>query len=256
MPRRLFIIIILVLMAVIFEGLAAPVFAFEFGGGSGFAESDADDAKGGWNYNTIDFTPGISIPGSNFQAGTKIEINTKTIGEYIKAIYTFSIYAGSIVAVVVLMIGGFIWLTAAGNVTQVGQAKTYIGGAISGIVLLLLSWTLLQTINPALVQFKPLSINATNNIPIHNESPVGFDSRCCIFYQNVEEPANCGGESLCVYKIDSAAYPPGCPEESGFYVVDFAPSSNLVNGQNVAMDCQASYTDQGFSAPLCSACQN
>ena len=115
----------------------------------------------------IEFTPAVGIPGSNiFKAGVPVQLNCSSAGEYIKAIYTFSIYAGSIVAVVVLMIGGFIWLTAGGNVSQVGQARSYIGGAIAGFVLLLLSWTLLQTVNPRLVEFRGLNITPVNNIPL------------------------------------------------------------------------------------------
>ncbi|OGL87538.1 hypothetical protein A3I40_01340 [Candidatus Uhrbacteria bacterium RIFCSPLOWO2_02_FULL_48_12] len=56
------------------------------------------------------------------------------------------------------MIAGFIWLTAGGNVNQIGTAKSYIGGAIMGLVLMLGSYTILNLINSDLVIFKALRV--------------------------------------------------------------------------------------------------
>src|SRR3989338_2552411 len=132
----------------------------------------------------IKFIPSVTIPGSNFIAGKGMSLNCSSVGEYVKAIYTLSVYAGSILAVVVLMIGGFIWLTAGGNVSQVGQARSYIGGAIAGFVLLLLSWTLLQTVNPKLVEFRSLVINSVENIPLPT-------SGCCVCEGATDDDNEC-----------------------------------------------------------------
>jgi hypothetical protein len=104
------------------------------------------------------FRPGVGIPGSAFQAGTEVIITPSTVGEYIRATYTFGVYAAATLAVVVLMFGGYLWLTSGGSVERAGRARAFIGGAISGLVLLLLSWTLLLTINPNLVRFAPLNV--------------------------------------------------------------------------------------------------
>lgn len=108
----------------------------------------------------VKFKPQVGIPGSMFKTGTEVAITPSTVGEYIKAIYTFGVYAAVILAVVVLMAGGYFWLTSAGSVERVTRARTFIGGAISGFVLLLVSYTLLATINPNLVQFEPLDIKS------------------------------------------------------------------------------------------------
>src|SRR3989338_8098402 len=57
------------------------------------------------------------------------------------------------------MIGGVLWIVAGGNATRVGEAKAWIGAALTGLVLALTSYLILNTVNPALVNFK------TTNIP-------------------------------------------------------------------------------------------
>ena len=166
----------------------------------------------------IQFVPGVGIPGSKFIAGQEVSINCSSIGEYIKAIYNFSIYAGSMVAVVVMMVGGYLWLTAAGNVTQVGQAKTYIGGALSGFVLLLLSWTLLQTINPKLVEFKPLVVEQIGNTPLPVQA-----TGCCVCRGGLSTELACenvavqssGGGGTCQCEVNgSSGQPFSVPAET------------------------------------------
>src|SRR3989344_2108591 len=142
----------------------------------------------------IKFIPSVTIPGSNFIAGKGMSLNCSSVGEYVKAIYTLSVYAGSILAVVVLMIGGFIWLTAGGNVSQVGQAGSYIGGAIAGFLLLLLSLTILQMVNPALGQFKPLNIEPVKriNLPLL--------ARYCCSCNSGAAVASCKTYDITVYR--------------------------------------------------------
>ena len=84
------------------------------------------------------------------------------IGKYISTVYTWGLSVVGILAVVMMMIGGLIWTTAGGSATHIATAKQYIGGAISGLVLLLVSYLLLETINPELVSLKPLKIKPTS----------------------------------------------------------------------------------------------
>lgn len=86
------------------------------------------------------------------------------IGQYLAGIYRFAVVASTILAVVVMMVAGFLWLTAAGNVTQISTAKTYIGGALLGLFLMLGSYTILNLINPALVEFKSLRLPVVKRI--------------------------------------------------------------------------------------------
>lgn len=149
--------------------LSAVVLSFVFAN-IAYAQTSGDGCTG------LSFIPAIGIPGSPFVGGQETNIDCSSIGNYIKAIYTFAVYAGSILAAIVIMIGGFLWLTAGGNVNQVSTARTFIGGALSGVILLLLSWTILQMVNPALVRFKPLNITAIERRGI---TPVAQEY-CCV----------------------------------------------------------------------------
>ena len=89
---------------------------------------------------------------------------TKPIADYIQAIYKYAIGAIAILATVVMMIGGVVWITAAGSQTRIGEAKQYISGALTGMVLVFCSYMILNTINPDLVKFKPVGIETVNKI--------------------------------------------------------------------------------------------
>lgn len=82
---------------------------------------------------------------------------TGTFGDYLVTFYQWFAGAAGVLAVFMVMFGGFQWLTAAGNPGRIGQAKESITGAVVGLILLLGSYVLLNTISPAFVAFKPLS---------------------------------------------------------------------------------------------------
>jgi len=96
------------------------------------------------------YTPMEGIPGL-IKPGQSVDFPT-----YLMAIYKFGLWAIGISAVFMIMIGGYMYLTSAGNNSQTGKAKGIITDAIAGVILALVSYVLLYTINPELVQFKPL----------------------------------------------------------------------------------------------------
>jgi 3D (Asp-Asp-Asp) domain-containing protein len=103
------------------------------------------------------FIPNSSIPGSQFERGVPVSVTGTTIGDYIAAFYAWFAGAAGVLAVFMVMYGGFKWITAAGNPGRIGEAKETITGAIIGLVLLLGSYVLLSTISPSFVNFKDLS---------------------------------------------------------------------------------------------------
>jgi len=125
------------------------------------------------------FTPQVGI-GQDFQTGQAVTVSqsTETIAIYVRAIYKYAIGIVGILAAVVLMFGGIIWLTAGGNATQIGNAKAWIGASLSGLVLALLSYLILATVNPALVNFK---ISGVEPPPIPQEEPATITTPvgCC-----------------------------------------------------------------------------
>jgi hypothetical protein len=92
--------------------------------------------------------------------------STKPIADYIKAIYNYAVGAVGIVAAVVLMIGGVTWITAGGNTSSVSEAKSMITAALTGMVLVLTSYLLLDQINPALVDLQADIIQPVPSIPV------------------------------------------------------------------------------------------
>lgn len=108
------------------------------------------------------FKPQVTIPGSIFTAQKEIVIDAETTAKYLS--YFFNFFTGAIVvmAVVMIMWGGFKRIAAAGSSETIKGANDTIISAISGLVLVLITYTLLKLINPSLVNIKDLS--AVNKI--------------------------------------------------------------------------------------------
>lgn len=88
------------------------------------------------------------------------------LNKYIPAIYNYMVSIVSIIAIVMIMVGGLRYLTAGGNPSAVTSAKETILGAVIGLFLTFGSYILLQTINPALVQLKMPDIKMVRSSPL------------------------------------------------------------------------------------------
>jgi len=129
--------------------------------------------------------PVVSVPIPGLAAFSEIEyepgekINIPYIAQYIVAIYKYGLVIGALLAVVMIMIGGIIYLTAAGAQGLIGTGKTLIYGAISGLVLLLGSYLLLITINPSLVNPQAISLDTIKGLvlePGNETSEIVYNS--------------------------------------------------------------------------------
>jgi len=108
----------------------------------------------------VEYTPQVAIPGG--PSGT---INENSIAQYIVAIYKYGTGMVGILAAVVMMVGGLMWLTAGGNTSQVQSAKEWIKAALTGLIIALLSYIILLTINPDLVKFNSITITPVTSVP-------------------------------------------------------------------------------------------
>ncbi len=125
----------------------------------------------------------ISIPGLKLTPSSSIEYIANSDGsyeakipwlsEYILALYNYGLSIAGILAALVLMGGGVLWLTSAGNAGRLGQAKELIAGSISGLIILFSSYLILVQINPDLIQLKPVKIGVIKNLTL---TPDGSDS--------------------------------------------------------------------------------
>lgn len=80
------------------------------------------------------------------------------LAQYVGGVYQFLLGVVGIVAAVMMMIGGFQYLTAGGDSQRVGKAKKRIADALIGMVLAFGSYLVLWTLNPDLVEFRALQI--------------------------------------------------------------------------------------------------
>lgn len=80
------------------------------------------------------------------------------IGDYIGALYKYGVGLAAVLSTIMIMVGGFLWLTSAGSPDRVGKAKEFITSALTGLVLALFSFMILYTVNPEIVKLKPLGV--------------------------------------------------------------------------------------------------
>ena len=73
------------------------------------------------------------------------------LGGYLVALYNFLLGAVGIIALMMLVYGGFRYMTSAENPAAMGDAKDIVYSAVIGLALALLSWLIISTINPELL---------------------------------------------------------------------------------------------------------
>ncbi len=113
----------------------------------GWLEREGECDKMGWGK----CLP-IGVTKTEISFGGKNEFYN--IGEFIKNIYNYSLIAIQILAVVVIIIAGAQWASSAGNAETIGKAKKRIVGAVIGMTIALMSYVIMNTINPATVKFR------------------------------------------------------------------------------------------------------
>ncbi len=120
--------------------------------------------------------PKISIPIPNMPSLSKVMVeggkfsSSPWIVEYLVGIYNYGIILGSIVATLVFMIGGLFYVLAGAYPAGIQKSKSMMTSALLGLVILLITNIILNTINPNLTNLKTTLIE---NIPLDfNIDPV------------------------------------------------------------------------------------
>jgi hypothetical protein len=88
--------------------------------------------------------PNPGLPGTAFGAGDA------TIGATITAIVGIALAIAGLIAILFLIIGGFRYVTAGGNEEAAESAKKIILNAIIGIIVIILSYVILQVVANAI----------------------------------------------------------------------------------------------------------
>lgn len=112
--------------------------------------------SGGLQYTLLEKIPFFSGSGSDLPG-------------YILAVYNLALVIIVLSAVFMVSIGGFLYLTSAGNTSSAETAKHVITDALLGLVIALIAWLLLNAINPDLVN---VSINGLSAVPAPSAGPI------------------------------------------------------------------------------------
>ena len=84
--------------------------------------------------------------------------NISSLDTYFKYIYQIGLGIVGIAALIMIVIGGIIYMTSAGNASQKSEAKDRITNAILGLILALSAYLILYTINPDLVKLTKVQL--------------------------------------------------------------------------------------------------
>ncbi|MFA5154862.1 MAG: pilin [Patescibacteria group bacterium] len=133
----------------------------------------------------------VSLPGLNLTPSSSIsytpnedgsyKVSIPWLAEYIQAIYNYGLSVAGILAALVLIGGGLLWLISGGDASRITQAKELIAGSITGLIILFSSYIILIQINPDLIKLKPISIGTVKELDLEPVSNAGNpnNSRTC-----------------------------------------------------------------------------
>lgn len=93
----------------------------------------------------------IGVESLGLEYGAATGLGSKDVRETIAQIIRVALGLLGIVAVVIILIGGFKWMTAGGNEEQVGEAKKWIFSGVIGLAIILSAYALASFIINQLV---------------------------------------------------------------------------------------------------------
>ncbi len=117
----------------------------------------------------IDYQPAVA--GLDLTGCNSVTDAGNFLGCYISSLYTFLVQAAIILAVLMIVIGGFKYLFALGNQGKLSDAKETIQVAIIGLVLALTSYLLFNLINPRITDRGVLNIPVLDLQPTATSTP-------------------------------------------------------------------------------------
>lgn len=76
------------------------------------------------------------------------------LGDFIQYIYRYGVIAAGILAVLIIIHSGFMWVISGGNAEAITRARKRLAGAMMGLFIAVMSYVVLNTINPYLVNLR------------------------------------------------------------------------------------------------------
>ena len=91
---------------------------------------------------TLTVLPALAALDVGINYGTYTGLGTKDIREGIMTVIQYLLGFLGIIAIIIILYGGFVWLTSAGNEEKVGQAKKIITAGVVGLVIIFVSYAI------------------------------------------------------------------------------------------------------------------
>ena len=136
-------------------------------------------------------TSGVPIPGLEF-----LDVTTASSpGDLFRQIFIFGINIVGISALVVIVAAAIWYITAGDNKGKIDQARGWMKNAILGLILALLSWLILYTINPDLVATR--NLDNLETITPSGGTPSGGAPSGSVPDGSVGENGTCGEYADC-----------------------------------------------------------
>ena len=111
-----------------------------------------------WDTNENECCSALEIGWPSSPGGTPLT-GCSDVGDMVQYFYEWAIGLGGIATFVALVWGGFLYITSMGRPEAMKEARSRITSAFFGLILLLSSWLILNTINPDLTTFRRTSYN-------------------------------------------------------------------------------------------------
>jgi hypothetical protein len=127
------------------------------------------------------------------------------LGQYVEALYKYGLIIGSVLATLMVIVGGFLYMTSGLNPSGREKGKQMIISSVVGLVLLMGSYTLLKIINPTLTELPSLTIEAAR--------PIVLPPAYCEDIENVEKEYGKTFKIGDPIKPDTDVEDPGCGDE-------------------------------------------
>ncbi len=179
---------------------------------SGVGGSSGSPVEGKKLVSSPTYTPLVKIPGVGAP---------KNLSQYLVGLYNFLLSVVGIAALLMLVIGGFKYLTAAANPSAASEAKDIISNAVYGLILALLTWVIISTINPDLLVIKQPGTHTPQTISQCATYENGSDCGCVDggvvnkgSYADCDEA--CRKEGHCIAEtgtVTASCIEPGAEEE-------------------------------------------
>jgi len=181
-----------------------------------------------------------------FSLSLAAEEESETIGlglaQRINNFYNWALGIGAIFALGIIVFGGILYITSAGNPDRLREARAWITAALVGLLVLFGSFLILKTLNPKLTNLEDIVLQINPKADVPEVPPPGARGSCGYhsgdtcdsYWGTANAPRGNFGDPTCTF----AELPELAKLGLYAYILDNAPNKGrvIVNGRDVCVD--------------------